>query len=185
MSRSEASIERELKFANVDLNALRVRLVELDAEKQGPPTLEDNWIFDLEGRLANAGSLLRLRIDGRGSRMTFKGPATFEGGTKMRQELETGVEDVEKARAILEALGYQYVRRYQKWREEWLLGSIVIALDHTPIGDFAEFEGDGCETVAKRSGLDPSKAERRNYLQLYEEFLKSHPDAPLDMIFRE
>lgn len=178
-------LERELKFADVDLNALRVRLLELDAEKQGPPALEDNWIFDADGKLGAAGSLLRLRIDGRGSRLTFKGPASFDGMTKVRQEIETGIEDVERARAILEALGYRLVRRYQKWREEWLLGSIVIALDHTPIGDFAEFEGDGCETVAKRSGLDPSKAERRNYLRLYEEYLKVHPDAPLDMIFRE
>lgn len=184
MSRNEG-YERELKFADVDLNALRVRLLELSAEKQGPPTLEDNWIFDLGGALSEAGSLLRLRLDGRGCRLTFKGPAIFDGAAKVRQEIETGIEDIDKARAILEALGYQLVRRYQKWREDWLLGSIVISLDHTPIGDFAEFEGEGCETVARRSNLDPTKAERRNYLQLYEEYLKEHPDAPLDMIFRE
>lgn len=184
MSRNEG-FERELKFADVDLNALRVRLLELSAEKQGPPTLEDNWIFDQNGALAGAGSLLRLRLDGRGCRLTYKGPATFDGSAKVRQEIETGVEDIDKARAIVEALGYQLVRRYQKWREDWLLGSIVISLDHTPIGDFAEFEGEGCETVARRSNLDPTKAERRNYLQLYEEYLKEHPEAPLDMIFRE
>ena len=184
MSRNEG-YERELKFADVDLNLLRVRLLELSAEKQGPPTLEDNWIFDREGQLAAGDQLLRLRLDGRGAHITYKGPSNFDGGVKIRPEIETGVEDVEKARAIIEALGYQLVRRYQKWREEWLLGSIVISLDHTPIGDFAEFEGENCETVAKRSNLDPTKAEKRNYLQLYEEYLKEHPDAPLDMIFRE
>jgi adenylate cyclase class 2 len=184
MSRNEG-YERELKFADVDLNALRVRLLELSAEKQGPPTLEDNWIFDRDNQLAEGERLLRLRLDGRGCKLTYKGPASFESSVKVRQEIETGIEDIDKARAILEALGYQLVRRYQKWREEWLLGSIVISLDHTPIGDFAEFEGEGCETVAKRSNLDLSKAEKRNYLQLYEEYLKEHPDAPLDMIFRE
>ena len=51
-------------------------------------------------------------------------------------------------------------------------GGVTIALDHTPIGDFAEFEGDGAETVAKRCGFDPDKAERRSYLRLYEEYLK-------------
>lgn len=184
MTRNEG-YERELKFADVDLNALRVRLLELSAEKQGPPTLEDNWIYDRDGELAGSGRLLRLRVDGRGSRITFKGKADYEGSTKVRQEIETAIEDIDKARAIFEALGYSLVRRYQKWREDWLLGSIIISLDHTPIGDFAEFEGESCEAVARRSNLDLSKAERRNYLELYEEYLKEHPDAPLDMIFRE
>jgi predicted adenylyl cyclase CyaB len=183
MGRGEG-YERELKFADVDLNQLKVRLVELDAERQGAPTLEDNFIFDKNGELDSAGSLLRLRLDGRGARMTFKGPATFDGMAKVRREIETGVDDVEKMRALIEALGYSLVRRYQKKREEWFLGAIVIALDHTPIGDFVEFEGEGCETVAKRCGLDPKKAERRNYLRLYEDYLQENPESPPDMVFR-
>ncbi|MEM1202009.1 MAG: class IV adenylate cyclase [Acidobacteriota bacterium] len=182
---AQDGMERELKFAQVDHGDLRERLLDLEAEKQGPPALEDNWIFDLDGDLSERGSLLRLRIDKRGSRLTFKGPASFEGRIKVRQEIETSIGNVESTRAILEALGYSLVRRYQKYREEWLLGSIVIALDHTPIGDFAEFEGEGCETVAKRTGLDPEQSERRNYLRLYESYLEDHPDAPRDMVFPE
>ena len=79
----------------------------------------------------------------------------------------------------------QVVRRYQKVREEWHLGGVTIALDHTPIGDFAEFEGDGAETVAKRCGFDPDKAERRSYLRLYQDHLKKHPDAPPEMVFNK
>jgi predicted adenylyl cyclase CyaB len=183
MSRGDG-YERELKFADVNLSELKSRLVELEAERQGPPTLEDNFIFDADGALAASGSLLRLRVDGRGARITYKGPASFDGMAKVRQEIESGIEDIEKVRALLEALGYSLVRRYQKKREEWLLGAIVISLDHTPIGDFAEFEGEGCETVAKRCGLDPAKAERRNYLRLYEDHLKDNPSDPPDMIFR-
>jgi adenylate cyclase class IV len=109
----------------------------------------------------------------------------FEGNVKVRQELEVLIEDAEEARALLEGLGYGVVRRYQKMREEWHLGGVTIALDHTPIGDFAEFEGDGAETVAKRCGFDADKAEKRSYLRLYEDYLKNHPDAPPEMVFRQ
>jgi adenylate cyclase class 2 len=108
----------------------------------------------------------------------------LEGNVKIREEREVGLENAEEARALLEHLGFQTVRRYQKVREEWQLGGVTIALDHTPIGDFAEFEGDGAETVAKRCGFDPQKAERRSYLRLYDEHLKKNPDAPPEMVFR-
>lgn len=180
---SASSVEKELKFGNVELDTLRDRLQDLDAECQGSAALEDNWIFDKKDRLSSKGQLLRVRVDRRGSRITFKGKARFEDNVKIRPELETGVEDFETTCKIFEALGYSLVRRYQKYREDWFLGSIVISLDHTPIGDFVEFEGEGCDRVAKRCGLDPEKAETRNYLRLYEDFLVEHPDAPPDMIF--
>ena len=183
MSSQEPQIERELKFAAVDHNEIRSRLEALQAEIQGASAFEENWIFDREQQLAKSGSLLRLRCDRRGSRVTFKGPATFDGSVKVRLEHETAVSDAETLQKILLALGYEMVRRYQKYREEWLLGSVTIALDHTPIGDFAEVEGEGCETVARRLHLDSEKVERRNYLRLYEDYLKDHPDAPPDMVF--
>jgi hypothetical protein len=39
--------------------------------------------------------------------------------------------------------------------------------------------------VAKRCGFDPDKAERRSYLRLYEDYLKSHPAAPPEMVFTD
>ena len=93
----------------------------------------------------------------------------IEGNVKVREEREIEVESAEEARPCSRTSATRVVRRYQKMREEWHLGGVTIALDHTPIGDFAEFEGDGAETVAKRCGFDPDKAERRSYLRLYEE----------------
>lgn len=180
---SDDALERELKFGPVDLGDLRERLRDLDADCLGSPVLEDNWLFDADGRLGEAGSLLRLRVDRRGAVLTFKGPATYEDRVKVRTEHETGVESSERARSILEALGFSKVRRYQKYREVWRLGSIEISLDHTPMGDFVEIEGEGCERVAKRCGLDPEKSERRNYMRLYEDHRKEHPEAPPDMVF--
>lgn len=176
-------VEREIKFAGVALDHLRERMLELEAERAMAPTFEDNWVLDKDGELESAGSVLRLRTDGHGATLTLKGPARFEGRMKVRQELETRVEDSASTRSLLENLGYRLVRRYQKVREEWHLGGVTIALDHTPIGDFVEFEGDGAETVAKRCGFDIDHSERRTYLRLYQDYRESHPDSPPDMVF--
>jgi predicted adenylyl cyclase CyaB len=183
--RSKDNFEREIKFPGVELEKLRERLSELEAERVGPAAFEDNWILDREdGLLLSTGKILRLRTDGGRARLTFKGPMRLEGNLKVREEREIEVQSADEARALLENLGFQVVRRYQKMREEWHLGGVTVALDHTPIGDFAEFEGDKAEVVAKRCGFDPERAERRSYLRLYEEYLKEHPDAPPEMVFR-
>jgi len=178
------AVERELKFAQVDLDALRSRLVELEAERVGPAIFEENWLVDRDGELGDRASVLRVRAEeGRGAVVTFKGPATFDGPTKLRSEIELRVESAEIALKLFEALGYHVERRYQKMREEWRLGTETICLDHTPIGDFVEFEGDRAEAVAKRCGFDLEQALRKSYLMLYAEHLVENPDAPFDMVF--
>jgi adenylate cyclase class IV len=84
---------------------------------------------------------------------------------------------------MLEGLGYSVVRRYQKIRETWRLGGVGIALDHTPIGDFAEFEGEAAERVARPFGVDLKRAERRADQRHYSDNRKLHPEAPADMLF--
>jgi len=177
------TFERELKFHVTGLSDLRSRIEELGAERETPSTFEDNVVFDREGELAAAGRLLRLRQDHHGARLTYKGRARFEGQVKVRLEHETTVGSADEIRLLLERLGYRIVARYEKHREEWLLGGVSIALDHTPIGDFAEFEGAGAETVASRCGFDIESAERRAYLRLYHDYLKEHPEAPAQMVF--
>lgn len=178
--------ERELKFAQVDLDATRQRLVELEAERVGPAVFEENWLLDRAGELAATQSILRVRAEeGRGALITFKGPARFEGTTKIRVEHEVRIESAQRALALLEALGYRVERRYQKLREEWRLGSEIICLDHTPIGDFVEFEGERAEAVAKRCGFDPDEAVRKSYLMLYADHLATNPDSPRDMVFED
>ncbi len=181
---SASQEERELKFSGVELPHLRDRLLELEAERVAPAAFEDNWIFDRgKGELQKEGAVLRLRVDGHGAQLTLKGPAKFEDTTKVRSELETRVDDAEVMQEILKRLGYKVHRRYQKMREEWRLGAVLICLDHTPIGDFAEFEGQGADKLAKRCGLQPDAAEVRSYLELYEDYVKQHPESPPDMVF--
>ena len=175
--------EWELKFPCASLEDLRERLRELEAERLGSASAEENFIYDQKGRLKKAGELLRLRLDRQGARVTFKGPARFEEGVKVRIEHETKVEDAKQFAGILEGLGYEVVYRYQKKREEWHIGGVTVALDHTPIGDFVEFEGTGAATIARRFGLEVDAAESRNYIELYESYRETNPDAPPDMVF--
>lgn len=176
--------ERELKFAGVELAHVRDRLLELQAERVAPAGFEDNWIFDRgKGELQKEGAVLRLRVDGHGALLTLKGPPSWEESTKVRSELETRLDDAEVMQEILRRLGYQVQRRYQKMREEWRLGAIIVCLDHTPIGDFVEFEGQGADKLAKRCGFVPEDAEKKSYLELYEDYVKAHPDSPPDMVF--
>ncbi len=176
-------VERELKFPCDDLDAVRSRLAELGAERESTSALEDNLVFDRDGELAAAGCLLRLRSDQRGARLTFKGPASFEGTTKLRQEIETEVGGVEPMHELLRGLGYRLAYRYQKMREEWRLGGVVVSLDHTPIGDYVEFEGGEAERVASRCRFDPARAEPRTYYRLYHDYRRQHPEAPREMLF--
>lgn len=177
-------VERELKFAQADLDALRQRLAELEAERVGPTVFEENWLIDRDRELERQGAILRVRVEeGRGALLTFKGPARFEGTVKVRTELEIRFETSDKVLKLFAALGYEIVRRYQKMREEWRLGSESICLDHTPIGDFVEFEGEKAEAVAKRCGFDATQAVRKSYLMLYADYVAAHPEAPRDMIF--
>lgn len=175
--------ERELKLVLDDRAALRERLQSEGARRLHDENFEDNTLWDREGALRAAGCLLRLRRDGRGTRLTFKGPAAFEEGVKVRTEHETAVDDEDNLAAILAALGYAPARRYQKYREEWQLAGVVVALDRTPIGDYVEFEGDAASAVAARCGCDPATALAADYLALYDAYRASRADAPSDMLF--
>lgn len=179
----EERVEREVKFRCSDLNSLRERLQSAEAERVSAAALEDNLIFDRAGELQQRGCLLRLRFDVNGARLTYKGPASFEEGVKVREERETAVEDADELRAVLENLGYEAVHRYQKYREEWRVGGVIACLDRTPIGDFVEFEGDAAAKLAQRFGFDPEAAERRSYIGLYQDHRRSNPSAPEEMIF--
>ena len=176
-------VERELKFACDDLEAVREKLADLGAERQAAAAFEDNLLFDRKRELEEAGCILRLRSDRHGARLTFKGPPRFEEGVKLRDEREISVSSADETQSLLEMLGYGVVQRYQKMREEWRLGGVMAALDHTPIGDFVEFEGSQAAKVAERCGFQVEAAEDRSYIHIYADHLREHPDAPPQMVF--
>jgi len=171
---TNAPIETEVKFRAPDLSALRHELLARGATISEPRHLERNTLFDDAGRSLTArGMLLRLRsaVD---TVITLKTPAPPDAQSaqhKRRVEIETTVGDHAAAFAILTALGYTPLWRYEKYRESFRLDETTVVLDHTPIGDFVEIEGapDAIRPVAERLGFDWSERNLKTYRELYVE----------------
>jgi adenylate cyclase class 2 len=163
--------EREVKFYIQDLEAIAERLRVCGADLTRDRTLERNLRFDTQERsLQGAGRLLRLRQDDR-ARVTYKENARVEGGVIARTEIEFTVDNFAVARKLFEALGYQVVVMYEKYRRVYRLGDVEVTLDEMPFGNFIEIEAANnvlIEGVAQMLGLDWSKGIATNYLGLFE-----------------
>ncbi|HEY3171289.1 MAG TPA: class IV adenylate cyclase [Thermoanaerobaculia bacterium] len=178
--------EIEIKLPAPDLSALREKLRARGAELVAPLHFESNDLYDdPDGTLAKAGCILRLRKTSGGAILTFKGPARFEAGTKIREESETEVSDPAELERILEGLGKRPRFRYEKRREEWSLGDCAIALDETPIGCFIEVEGDpsAIRRVVHDLGFDASESLPYSYAELYTRRRREDRSLPPDMVF--
>lgn len=187
MADAARRLEVEIKVPARDPDDVRRKLRNQSARPLASAHFESNDLYDRgEGELANRGCALRLRRTEGGSTLTFKGPARFEAGIKKREERETAVSDPEEMDRILAALGFERRFRYEKRREEWELDGCAIALDETPIGDFAEIEGDppAIRRVLQRLGLDFSEAILDSYVELYRRRRRQQPSLPKDMVFR-
>ena len=149
--------ETEIKFRVDDLAALASRLEGLGYQQVTPRTHEMNILFDLPGRPLRArGDILRLRKYGDSWVLTHKGKTGDESGRhKVRTETETHLEDGKKMEAILRALQFEPVFRYEKFRAEWKGDQGQVVIDETPIGTFAEIEGPAAwiDTVAHELGI--------------------------------
>jgi adenylate cyclase class 2 len=181
-------VETELKIPIEDLAAVRARLEARGAHQIHPAQREINLLLDgPAGEITATGRVLRLRRIGDRSRLTLKGPATFAGNIKSREELEIEVSDLEALAAILARLGFEPVLRYEKDRETWRTSGVTVTLDHTPIGDFVELEGSAgqLEAAAAELGLDVDSAVRGSYSDLWMSFRDLHPELnlPDDMVF--
>ncbi|MGC8915776.1 MAG: class IV adenylate cyclase [Thermoanaerobaculum sp.] len=181
-----SGLEQELKFRVGSLEVLRGLLSQHGAHRESPPDLERNWVLDdVAGSLRARGVLLRVRTWGCKAWLTFKGPATFEGGIKSRQEIETEVANGEVTLAILSAVGFAVAFYYEKKRELWRWGDVAVALDETPMGSFVELEGPpgALAPCARSLGLELDHGLRASYLELWGEHRRRYPRAPAFMVF--
>lgn len=182
--------ETEAKFRVHDRPGLEARLRALGAAP-GPREDEVNLLLDDDAfSLRAGGRALRVRtVDGRGL-LTFKGPASYEGGVKDRLELESGVDAPENVLALLEGLGYRPRFRYEKRRTTWRFGDParpLVVLDETPLGLFAEIEGraPAVRALAAELGVPEASFLRASYWGLWQAAREADPDLPEDMVFPE
>jgi adenylate cyclase, class 2 len=166
-----SSHETEIKFRITDLSGLAANLRLLGFMEITPRTHEMNVLFDLPGRPLRArGDILRIRKYGDSWVITHKGRAAGNNGPhKVRVETETRVEDGAKLEAILRALQFEPVFRYEKFRAEWQREKGHVVLDETPIGNFGEIEGpaEWIDKVAHDLDISPSDYSTDTYAGLF------------------
>jgi adenylate cyclase class 2 len=138
--------EIELKFPVADVRRFRTAAEELGFQMVTPRTFESNTLYDsVDRQLRVKKQILRLREYGGLNTVTHKRKADMNDADlryKTRVETESVVEDVSALAEIFGQLGYQPVFKYEKFRTEFASDEGKLVLDETPIGVWAELEGD-------------------------------------------
>jgi adenylate cyclase class 2 len=164
-----APIEREIKLRFDTPDEARAAVVRTGASPLHGRRLQEDVLLDADDEsLRRQRSVLRVRNEGQRSLLTFKGPVQ-PGPVKIREELETVVGDGELMLQGFERLGLHVWFRYQKYREEFALNDVVIAVDETPVGTFVEVEGheDGIAAAAQALGKGPADYILDSYHRLF------------------
>jgi adenylate cyclase, class 2 len=163
--------ETEAKFYIRDLKQLVAYLGNLGADLVQERTYEINLRFDNSHKdLQRAHQVLRVRRD-KTAHLTYKGPGQQIDGIVTRQEIEVGVDDFETAKRLVEALGFQVIFIYEKYRSVYALADALIMVDELPYGNFIEIESDltGVPRLAGQLALKWENAITSSYHALFEQ----------------
>ncbi len=142
------SSEIELKFCVPHVAEFQATALAAGFWVLTPRTLERNTLYDTpERRLLGDHQLLRLRNYDQRWIVTHKRPPADENSGsryKERVETETEISDGDAMAVVFAELGFRPVFVYEKFRTEFedSRGEGHLVLDETPIGTFAELEGE-------------------------------------------
>jgi adenylate cyclase class 2 len=168
-----------------------------------------------DGGLAKHGQLLRIRTETSETKskkgkaaptkrvlLTFKRPLAVAKARsssaqenhhhKVREEIELEVADASALANIFQGLGMRGWFQYEKYRttfrlppsQTWAKG-LLIELDETPIGIFAELEGPSAAIDRAAEELGHSRRDYilKSYLALYVDECRRLGKEPHDMVF--
>lgn len=178
--------EIEIKFRVSDLRALTRQLKAARFRLETPRQHEMNTLYDLPGEvLRQRRELLRLRQYGWEWKLTHKRGGQL-GRHSSREELETKVDNGKHMDSILRSLGYSPSFRYEKFRAEWSDGKGNVVVDETPIGNFAEIEGQSrwIDQTAKKLGVSRDQYIMKNYASLFADWKQETNSQADEMTFK-
>ena len=181
------AIEREIKLPYDSPAAARRAVVAAGATPLRARRLQNDCLLDRETEpLGDRHCTLRVRIDGDRAHVTFKGAPAL-GTTKVREELETTVGDGALLLRLFKRLGFRVWFRYQKYREEFHRGDLVIAVDEAPIGTFVELEGSEEDILAMARSLERPTSDfvLDSYLALFRKHRAAQGSTATHMLFDE
>jgi adenylate cyclase class 2 len=180
-----AILEREIKLRFQNPETARTAVQNAGATPLRGRRLQEDCLLDTEDdELHRLRCVLRIRMESGRSFVTFKGPVQ-PALVKVREELETVVCDGPQLLRIFEALGFRVWFRYQKYREEFALEDVIVAVDETPVGTFVEIEGGdrGITELAEALGRGPADYLLDSYRRLYLIDCEARGVPPADMLF--
>ena len=180
-----ATLEREIKLRFDSATAARAAVLAAGATPVRARRLQEDCLLDTaDDLLRRHRSVLRVRIESGKSFLTFKGPVQTSI-MKLRQEFETVIGDGPLLVRIFEELGFHVWFRYQKYREEFALDDVIVAVDETPVGVFVEIEGGegGIAEMAQALGRGPADYLLDSYRGLFVRHCEERGVPPTDMLF--
>ncbi len=183
----QGMIEREIKLSFDSADVAREAVLAAGATPLRGRRLQEDCLLDTRDEmLRHRRCVLRVRIEAGKSRVTFKGPAQ-SSPMRLREELETIVGDGELLLRLFAELGFHVWFRYQKYREEFAWGDVIIAIDETPVGTFIELEGGerGIMLMTEALGRTPADYLLDSYRGLFMRYRDAHGLSGTDMVFDE
>jgi adenylate cyclase class 2 len=182
-----AIMEREIKLVFDDPETARQAILATGATPLRGRRLQEDYLLDTaDDDLHRRRCVLRVRLECGKTLLTFKGPVQ-PSDMKLREELETIVGDGLLLLRVLEELGFHVWFRYQKYREEFALEDVTVALDETPVGNFVEIEGSerGIHDMAAALARTPSDYLTDSYRGLFVKHCARLGVPLTDMLFEE
>jgi adenylate cyclase class 2 len=180
-----AILEREIKLRFESPEAARTAVLATGASPVHSRRLQEDCLLDTADEILHRRRcVLRVRMESGKSLLTYKGPVQ-PSHIKLREELETIVGDGTLLLRILEELGFSVWFRYQKYREEFALDDVIVAVDETPVGTFVEIEGGdrGITGMAVALGRTPADYVLDSYRGLFIEHCRRVGQPPTHMLF--
>lgn len=163
--------EIEVKFPDIDADALRSALKEKGAHLEYPEVLMRRKTFDYSDRRLNKiGGWIRVRDEGDKVTLSYKqlDDRTLHG----TKEANVVVDDFEKACRFLEAIGMMTKSYQETKREKWSYKGVEVTIDTWPwVPTFAELEGPTEEVVrevASDLGFDWNSAMHGSVEPIYQ-----------------
>ncbi len=169
--------EVEIKFKVDNLADMKQKIISAGGQLVFHDIFQKTIRFDTaEESLQQRGTFIRVR-SGEKNTMTLKKKLPgADKNYKKRLEIEIEISDIKKAIEILNHLGFTKEHIMEKYRTEYKLGEVILALDKLPFGDYLEIEGEKekIENTISLLGLKGNKRLTVAYWYLFDDYNREH-----------
>jgi adenylate cyclase class 2 len=173
--------EIEIKFVNIDHEAIRKRLTSLGATLEQPMRTMRRVTIDND-LMKSKNAFLRIRDEGHRTTVTYKqfDSLSIDGA----KEIEITVSDFQSAIDLFNAAGIPHKSYQESKRETWKLDEVEIVLDEWPwLKPYIELEASSKEALQQAASLLGLDWEDGVYGDVMEAYKKQYPHlGPKDTV---